>query len=132
MKNDARYLYEDYGIHVECTFDLRFMAAMNGLLPSGLAKMSLNHLSYKLSKNQQVSKWNAPKLSDKQIDYAARDAHISIKLFKFFVKTQTGQEYYEYDVKEHCQQYFNLYFNHHYHMQIYHLALAEKLPTKPY
>lgn len=51
-----------------------------------LTKMADEFLSVKLDKNPYIrrSNWEAPTLTNTQIDYAANDAHIAIELFKYF------------------------------------------------
>ncbi|XP_055323361.1 exonuclease 3'-5' domain-containing protein 2 isoform X2 [Sitodiplosis mosellana] len=87
-QGDASYLARDYGVCVASTFDLRYLAAMTGCKTGGLAKMSEDHLKVTLDKNWRIrcSDWEAPTLNEKQINYAATDAHVGIELFKFFAE----------------------------------------------
>lgn len=87
-QGDANYLARDYGVCVASTFDLRYLAAMTGCRSGGLAKMSEDYLKVILDKNWRIrcSDWEAPTLNEKQIDYAAKDAHVGIELFKFFAE----------------------------------------------
>lgn len=65
------------------------MAAQSGCEPGTLAKMSEKYLGLKLKKGSDKAlnfDWNKPILSEKQIEYAAKDAHAAIELFKFFVE----------------------------------------------
>lgn len=81
---DATNLARDYGICVASTFDLRFMAVMSGCRPGGLGKMSKDYINVNLDKNWRItcSDWEAPQLSKKQLDYAAKDAHVAIEIFR--------------------------------------------------
>lgn len=83
---DANYLARDYGICVASTLDLRYMAWMCHLRTGGLAKLSEMYLNIFLDKDWRIrcSDWEAPILSKTQIEYAAKDAHVGIELFKFF------------------------------------------------
>lgn len=83
-QGDANFLARDYGICVASTFDLRHMAIMCGCRPGGLGKLSETLLNVKLDKNWRIrcSDWEAVILSDKQIEYAAKDAHVAIEIFK--------------------------------------------------
>lgn len=50
-----------------------------------LAKMSERHLGVALDKGPvSYSNWEADELSRRQILYAAEDAYVAIKLFRFF------------------------------------------------
>lgn len=62
------------------------MAMLCDCRPGGLGKMSKNYLNVHLDKNWRIScsDWEAKTLTPKQIDYAAKDAHVGIELFRFF------------------------------------------------
>lgn len=81
---DANFLAQDYGICVASTFDLRHMAIMCGCRPGGLGELSETVLNVKLDKNWGIrcSDWEIAILSAKQIEYAAKDAHVAIEIFK--------------------------------------------------
>lgn len=85
-KGDADLLAVDYGVCVASTLDLRYLAAMTNCRPGGLGKMSEEYINVKLDKNWRIrcSDWEAQILTQKQIQYAANDAHVSIELFKVF------------------------------------------------
>lgn len=86
VKCDADYLFNDYGVRVATTLDLRYMAEITGHHPGGLKKLSENCINVKLNKNDKRIHllWESPTLQPKQITYAANDAHVGIELFKFF------------------------------------------------
>lgn len=83
---DAKYLAKDYGICVASTLDVRFMAMLCDCQPGGLGAMSKRYLNVYLEKNWRTScsDWEAKILTAKQIDYAAKDAHVGIELFRYF------------------------------------------------
>lgn len=87
-KQDANYIKEDYGIAVNGTVDLRYMAELAGCQPGGLKKMSYQYLNSKSQKNdwRMHLRWEDPQLSIEQINYAAKDATDGIGLFIFFSK----------------------------------------------
>lgn len=84
--DDARNLARDYGLRVSGTLDLRHLARAGGRRPLGLAKMSLEHLAVTMDKDWRIScsDWEAPVLSDRQVDYAAKDALVAVELFRQF------------------------------------------------
>uniref|UniRef100_A0A182PGU8 Exonuclease 3'-5' domain-containing protein 2 n=1 Tax=Anopheles epiroticus TaxID=199890 RepID=A0A182PGU8_9DIPT len=81
---DARVLRDDYRLKVESTLDLRYMAERAGLEPLGIARLANEVLGLTLDKHWKVrcSDWESPELSDRQIKYAASDAHVAVELFK--------------------------------------------------
>lgn len=91
-KRDADFLYEDYDIRVRSTLDLRYFADIVNCVPSGLAKMSEDYLNVKLNKKSwgMHLRWGSLHLKPKEIDYAAKDVQVAIKLFEYFAnKLQT-------------------------------------------
>jgi len=78
--------------------DIRFLKRVNGFIPSGfvelqkfvkdfgiensgLKKLAAIVLGFKISKRQQVSDWEADKLSDAQQIYAATDAWVCHQIY---------------------------------------------------
>lgn len=119
-QGDAKYLVQDYGVCVASTFDLRYMAAMTGCRTGGLGKMSEDYLKVKLDKNWRIrcSDWEAPILNDKQIDYAAKDAHVAVELFKYFAEKLQSKRlfekqstYVQHIINEYCFRYFDINYN---------------------
>lgn len=116
---DARYLIQDYKIDsVASTLDLRKLAMECGSQSrSGLGHLAEEHLGVQLNKNRCIcaSNWEAETLHDIQIDYAAKDAQVSIELFKVFEKKlnpQTGdcnqKDHVQRFIEEKCAKYLNL------------------------
>lgn len=85
---DANYLAKDYGVCVGSTLDLRYLAVMARCEPRGLGKLSLDNLNVKLDKDWRVScsNWEANTLSQRQVNYAAKDAHVAVEIFKVFAQ----------------------------------------------
>lgn len=61
--------------------------------------------------------WEAPTLNSKQIDYAAKDAHVGIELFKFFSSKLNRQGLFEKQstylknfIDEYCYRYLDIGF----------------------
>ncbi|MBN3284207.1 EXD2 protein, partial [Polyodon spathula] len=84
---DACKLMRDYGITVNCTVDLRYLAMRQKrtLIHNGLSLKSLAQdiLNFSLDKSLQLrcSNWEAEELSQEQVTYAGRDAQVSVALF---------------------------------------------------
>ncbi|XP_067012367.2 exonuclease 3'-5' domain-containing protein 2 [Anabrus simplex] len=86
--DDAKYLFQDYGIMVRGCLDLRHLVVQNGGKPKGgLAGLTENILGVKLDKSWHIrcSNWEAETLEERQIDYAARDALVGMEIFKVLI-----------------------------------------------
>ena len=76
---------QEHNLHpkglVKCTM-LASKLLNNGIpnLKHGLAAVSERYLKRELSKEQQLSDWNAPVLSASQLDYAAEDVRVLLEL----------------------------------------------------
>ncbi|KAL0849790.1 hypothetical protein ABMA28_011736 [Loxostege sticticalis] len=81
--DDGRYLYQDYNIALKGTLDVRHIARLCGHKPGGLGALSQSLLGIMLDKSWRIrcSDWEAEQLSERQIKYAAADAHVAIKMF---------------------------------------------------
>lgn len=92
---DAKLLYQDFydgnvNNRTRSTFDLRYAANLAKCFDGriGLGRMSEKYLGVTLDKSTSTrcSNWNALTLDAEQIDYAAKDALVSIELFKYFAE----------------------------------------------
>jgi len=52
-----------------------------GIESNGLRKLTATILGFRISKNAQVSNWEAPVFSEKQIRYAATDAWVALEMY---------------------------------------------------
>lgn len=115
-KRDADFLFEDYGIRVKSTLDLRYFAELVDCTPSGLAKMSEDILNVKLNKKCWGIhlRWESLTLKPKEIDYAAKDVQVAIELFKYFVNKlqakilQNQTLNIQHLIDKYCAAYFDL------------------------
>ncbi|MDX1629549.1 MAG: 3'-5' exonuclease [Fulvivirga sp.] len=57
-----------------------------GIESNGLRKLVAIILGYRISKSAQVSNWEAPKLSKKQLYYAATDAWVCLEMYNTLEK----------------------------------------------
>lgn len=115
---DAKYLIKDYGIAcVASTLDLRSLAKECGFKSRGLGGLAEEHLQVQLNKNRCIcaGNWEHDTLPDLQIDYAAKDARVSLELFKVFegklkpkqIESDQKQHVQEF-IEEYCVKYLNL------------------------
>lgn len=119
-QGDASYLAQDYGVCVASTFDVRYLAVMAGCKAGGLAKLSEDYLKVKIDKNWRIrcSDWEQPTLNEKQIAYAANDAHVGIELFKFFAEklepkrfVEKQSAYVKHIIDDYCFRFIDLTYS---------------------
>lgn len=87
--DDAKLLKNDYNLKVESTLDLRHLAERCGVPgPYGMAKLAESTLGIKLDKHWRIraSNWENDQLTERQVAYAASDAHVAVELFQKFAK----------------------------------------------
>ncbi|KAJ8733715.1 hypothetical protein PYW07_014266 [Mythimna separata] len=80
---DGKYLSNDYGVELKTTLDIRHLARLNGFEAGGLAALSSALVGVVLDKSWRIrcSDWEAEEMSQRQINYAAIDAHVAIRMF---------------------------------------------------
>jgi len=66
--------------------DLQDIAEKNEIVSKGLKKLAAILLGFRISKKQQLTNWEAPRLDKGQISYAATDAWVSYKVYQEFLK----------------------------------------------
>lgn len=116
--NDAMRLSDDYGLNVNSTFDLRFMAVLAECQPGTLAKMSEIFLDLKLKKGSDKAlhfDWKKQILSEKQIEYAAKDVQAAIELFQVFGEIlgeeKKEQLRIEFVISKYCSKFLDTLYN---------------------
>ena len=73
--------------------ELSTMAKASGLQVESVKKLAGLLLGFRISKSAQTSNWEAPSLTEKQLDYAATDAWVCLEIYQhlkrhyFHVKT---------------------------------------------
>ncbi|CAL1288474.1 unnamed protein product [Larinioides sclopetarius] len=87
VSDDANKLFSDYCLEVHGFLDIRYLAKnLNEFQGKNMSLKSLGRdlLGIDLNKSRELrcSNWNADKLSEDQLKYAADDAIISAKIFK--------------------------------------------------
>ena len=79
--DDLKDLKKLHPFKDESVVDLNLLAPKLGFESIGAKKLSALVLGIRISKRQQVSNWEAQKLSQAQIDYAATDAWICREIY---------------------------------------------------
>jgi len=82
--DDMKDLAKARGFKPRNIIDLNKLAQEKGYESIGAKKLSALVLGFRISKAQQVSNWEAKRLSKAQIDYAATDAWICREIFLKF------------------------------------------------
>ncbi|XP_041974350.1 exonuclease 3'-5' domain-containing protein 2-like [Aricia agestis] len=79
----AKYLEHDYSVMLKSSLDIRNLVEICGYDDGGLAALSASLLGVVLDKSWRVrcSDWEADELTTRQVNYAAADAHVAIKMF---------------------------------------------------
>lgn len=62
--------------------ELNKMVKSIGIESNGLRKLTAIILGFRISKNAQVSNWEAEKLTQKQLQYAATDAWVCLEMYE--------------------------------------------------
>lgn len=84
ISDDAHLLMNDYNIQVSGYIDLRYLAKECCLQERSLAALANKLLGCELDKDWRVraSDWEAELLTDRQIEYAALDAYVAVKILE--------------------------------------------------
>ncbi|PSN47595.1 Exonuclease 3'-5' domain-containing protein 2 [Blattella germanica] len=79
--DDAKYLFQDYGVVVQGCVDLRHLAEK--LPRGGLSGMAKRYLGVDMDKCWKIrcSDWETDKLSERQVQYASQDALVAVWIF---------------------------------------------------
>jgi ribonuclease D len=89
VHDDIKFLKNVKKFNPEGFVDLQNMVKDFGIQSAGLKKLSAIVLGFRISKRQQVTDWEAEKLSNAQIIYAATDAWVCYQIYR---KLRNGVE----------------------------------------
>lgn len=90
VHDDIKFLRKVKGFTPSGFVDLQKFVKDYGIESSGLKKLTAIILGFRISKRQQVTDWEAEKLSDAQMIYAATDAWVCQKIYKKLINGNTG------------------------------------------
>jgi ribonuclease D len=82
LRDDLRRLAGDVRFHHAGFLDLQDYVEAFRIEEKGLKKLAGIVLGHRISKSQQVSNWDAEKLTDAQLRYAATDAWICLEIYR--------------------------------------------------
>ena len=67
--------------------ELQTLSSDHGIISNSLRKLTAIVLGFRISKAQQLSNWEADKLTEGQMQYAATDAWVSLEIYDALMKT---------------------------------------------
>ena len=88
VHDDLRGLKRLHGFEPAGFVDLQKIGWEYGIRDKAVKKMAANILGFRISKTQQLSNWEAEKLSDPQIRYAATDAWVCREMYLKLLKSE--------------------------------------------
>ena len=89
VHDDIKFLKNVKKFNPEGFVDLQNVVKEFGIQSAGLKKLSAIVLGFRISKRQQVTDWEAEKLSEAQMIYAATDAWVCHQIYR---KLRNGSE----------------------------------------
>jgi ribonuclease D len=89
VHDDIKFLKNVKKFNPEGFVDLQNVVKDFGIQSAGLKKLSAIVLGFRISKRQQVTDWEAEKLSEAQMIYAATDAWVCYQIYR---KLRNGTE----------------------------------------
>jgi len=93
IRDDIKALQKLKRFHPTSFVELATMSKEAGLQVESVKKLTGLLLGFRISKNAQTSNWEAPTLTEKQIEYAATDAWVCLEVYKKLLgigKKKTG------------------------------------------
>jgi ribonuclease D len=81
IRDDIKGLQKFRRFHPDGFVDLSVLARERGLGVESVKKLTALLLGFRISKSAQTSNWEVPVLSEKQIEYAATDAWVSLEIY---------------------------------------------------
>jgi len=84
IRDDIKALYKLTQFEAGGFTELSTLAREAGLQVESVKKLAALLLGFRISKGAQTSNWEAPTLTEKQLEYAATDAWVCLELFKKF------------------------------------------------
>jgi ribonuclease D len=86
IRDDIKALQTLHKFNPAAFIDLAVMAREAGLQVESVKKLTALVLGFRISKSAQTSNWEAPTLTEKQIEYAATDAWVCLEIYHRLAK----------------------------------------------
>ena len=90
LKDDFRELLKMRTFRPSGFIDLQSYVEKFGIQDKSLKKLTALIMGMRISKSQQTSNWEAEKLSDSQLVYAATDAWVCLEIYKKLYELETN------------------------------------------
>lgn len=87
IHDDIKALQKINKFHPVSFIELSAMAKASGLQVESVKKLAGLLLGFRISKSAQTSNWEAPVLTEKQVEYAATDAWVCLEIYEHLKKT---------------------------------------------
>jgi ribonuclease D len=81
IRDDIKALHKLNKFHAAGFEELSILARQAGLQVESVKKLAALLLGFRISKSAQTSNWEAEKLSEKQLEYAATDAWVCLEIY---------------------------------------------------
>ncbi len=82
IRDDIKALQRMHKFHPQGFVELTTLTKAAGFEVEGVKKLTALILGFRISKSAQTSNWEAPRLDDKQITYAATDAWVCLRMYE--------------------------------------------------
>ena len=82
IRDDIKALQHLKAFHPRGFLELTLLTKAAGFEVEGVKKLTALILGFRISKSAQTSNWEAPKLDEKQISYAATDAWVCLRMYE--------------------------------------------------
>ena len=82
IRDDIKALQHLKNFHAKGFLELTMLTKAAGFEVEGVKKLTALILGFRISKSAQTSNWEAPKLDEKQISYAATDAWVCLRMYE--------------------------------------------------
>ena len=91
LHEDRRKLNKDLGVDFVLAgfVDLSYIARKKGIIQIGARSLAARYLEATISKSAQTSNWSIKNLSPKQLNYAATDSWVCLKIHPYLIKDET-------------------------------------------
>jgi ribonuclease D len=88
-QNDIEKLQEIRKFSARGFIDLSKIAAQKGIIQVGARALTARYMEHRLTKSSQKSNWAVAQLTQKQMEYAATDAWICLKIYPLLLSDST-------------------------------------------
>lgn len=89
IQNDIEKLQEIRKFPAKGLIDLSQIASKKGIIQVGARALTARYLNHRLTKSSQKSNWALTRLTPKQMEYAATDAWICLKIYPILLSDPT-------------------------------------------